>query len=107
MYKKVIKFSLKQQKKIWVLVFSFMYLVLVDAMDSLVMKKTFENASKKRWECSFKNDFTPLSKSFKAHFPRIIVLRFIYVPKLKENLWHQFPILSVCNKALERLLGWI
>ena len=31
-YKKVIKFSFKQQKEIWVLVFSFMYLVLVDPM---------------------------------------------------------------------------
>ena len=32
-YKKVVKFSFKQQKIFWVLVFSFMYLVLVDAMD--------------------------------------------------------------------------
>ena len=32
-YKKVIKFSFKRQKKIWVLVFGFMYLVLVDVMD--------------------------------------------------------------------------
>ena len=33
MYKKVVKFSFKPQKIFWVLVFSFMYLVLVDAMD--------------------------------------------------------------------------
>ena len=33
MYKKVVKFSFKQQKIFWVLLFSFMYLVLVDAMD--------------------------------------------------------------------------
>ena len=33
MYKKVVKFSYKRQKIFWVLVFSFMYLVLVDAMD--------------------------------------------------------------------------
>ena len=33
MYKKVIKFSFKRQKLFWVLVFSFMYLVLVDVMD--------------------------------------------------------------------------
>ena len=32
-YKKVVKFSFKRQKIFWVLVFSFMYLVLVDAMD--------------------------------------------------------------------------
>ena len=32
-YKKVIKFSFKRQNFFWVLVFSFMYLVLVDAMD--------------------------------------------------------------------------
>ena len=32
-YKKVVKFSFKQQKIFWVLVFGFMYLVLVDAMD--------------------------------------------------------------------------
>ena len=32
-YKKVVKFSFKQQKIFWVLVFSFMYLVLVDATD--------------------------------------------------------------------------
>ena len=32
-YKKVVKFSFKQQKIFWVLVFSFIYLVLVDAMD--------------------------------------------------------------------------
>ena len=31
--KKVVKFSFKQQKVFWVLVFSFIYLVLVDAMD--------------------------------------------------------------------------
>ena len=31
--KKVVKFSFKRQKIFWVLVFSFMYLVLVDAMD--------------------------------------------------------------------------
>ena len=36
-YKKVIKFSFKRQKKIWVLVFSFMYLVLVDAMDHKII----------------------------------------------------------------------
>ena len=33
MYKKVVKFTFEQQKIFWVLVFSFMYLVLVDAMD--------------------------------------------------------------------------
>ena len=33
MYKKVVKFSFKRQKIFWVLVFSFMYLLLVDAMD--------------------------------------------------------------------------
>ena len=32
-YKKVVKFSFKRQKIFWVLVFGFMYLVLVDAMD--------------------------------------------------------------------------
>jgi hypothetical protein len=32
-YEKVVKFSFKQQKIFWVLVFGFMYLVLVDAMD--------------------------------------------------------------------------
>ena len=32
-YKKVAKFSFKLQKIFWVLVFSFMFLVLVDAMD--------------------------------------------------------------------------
>ena len=32
-YKKVIKFSFKQQKIIWVLVFSSIYLVLVDAKE--------------------------------------------------------------------------
>ena len=32
-YKKVVKFSFKRQKIFWVLVFSFIYLVLVDAMD--------------------------------------------------------------------------
>ena len=32
-YKKVVKFSFTQQKKFWVLVFSFMYLVSVDPMD--------------------------------------------------------------------------
>jgi hypothetical protein len=32
-YKKVVKFSFTQQKIIWVLVFSFMYLVSVDQMD--------------------------------------------------------------------------
>ena len=32
-YKKVVKFSFKRQKIFWVLVFSFMYLVLVHAMD--------------------------------------------------------------------------
>ena len=39
-YKKVVKFSFKQQKIFCVLVFSFMYLVLFDAMDrSYDMKK--------------------------------------------------------------------
>jgi hypothetical protein len=38
-YEKAIKFSFKGQNIFWVLVFSFMYLVLVDAMDrSEVMK---------------------------------------------------------------------
>ena len=37
MYKKVVKFSFKRQKIFWVLVFSFMYLVLVDAMDKSVI----------------------------------------------------------------------
>ena len=32
-YKKVVKFSFKRQKIFWVLVFSFMYFVLVDATD--------------------------------------------------------------------------
>ena len=32
-YKKVVKFSFKQQKIFWVLAFSFMYLVSVDVMD--------------------------------------------------------------------------
>ena len=32
-YKKVVKFSFKQQKIFWVLVFTSIYLVLVDAMD--------------------------------------------------------------------------
>ena len=36
MYKKVVKFSFKRQKIFWVLVFSFMYLVLVDAIDRLL-----------------------------------------------------------------------
>ena len=35
-YKKVIKFSFKQQKIFWVLVFSSIYLVLVDAMDKSI-----------------------------------------------------------------------
>ena len=40
MYKKVVKFSIKQQKIFSVFVFSFMYLVLVDAIDwSLVDEK--------------------------------------------------------------------
>ena len=39
MYKKAVKFLSKRQKIFWVLVFSFMYLVLVDVMDrSLNMK---------------------------------------------------------------------
>ena len=36
-YKKVVKFSFKQQKIFWVLVFGFMYLVLVDAMDYIII----------------------------------------------------------------------
>ena len=37
MYKNVIKISFTQQKIFWVLVLSFMYLVLVDAMDKSVI----------------------------------------------------------------------
>ena len=37
--KKVVKYSFKQQKIFWVLVFSFMYLVLVDAMDRSLLSK--------------------------------------------------------------------
>ena len=40
-YKKIVKFSFKQQKIFWVLVFSFIYLVLVDAMDKSNMTKNF------------------------------------------------------------------
>ena len=36
MYEKVVKHSFKQQKIFWVLVFSFMYLVLVNAMDKSI-----------------------------------------------------------------------
>ena len=44
MYKKVVKFSFKQQKIIWVLVFSFIYLVLVDAKErSLILKNLKDN----------------------------------------------------------------
>ena len=39
-YKKLIKFSFKQQKIFWVLVFSFMYLVLVDVMDRSYEEKS-------------------------------------------------------------------
>ena len=38
-YKKVVKFSFKQQKIFWVLVFRSIYLVLVDAMDKSKMSK--------------------------------------------------------------------
>ena len=38
-YKKVVKFSFKQQKIFWVLVFSFMYLVSVDPMDRSIEVK--------------------------------------------------------------------
>ena len=38
-YKKVFKFSFKQQKIFWVLVLSFMYLVLVDAMERSIIIK--------------------------------------------------------------------
>ena len=37
MYKKVVKFSFKRQKFLWVLVFSFTYLVVVDAMDRTII----------------------------------------------------------------------
>ena len=46
MYEKVVKFSFKRQKILWVLVFSFMYLVLDDAMDrSIVSKSVVESGS--------------------------------------------------------------
>ena len=38
-YKKVVKFSLNRQKIFWVLVLSFMYLVLVDAMERSITIK--------------------------------------------------------------------
>ena len=41
MYKKVVKFSFKQQKIIWVLVFSSIYLVLVDAKERSFGSKCF------------------------------------------------------------------
>ena len=48
-YKKVVKFSFKRQKIFWVLIFSFMYLVLVDATDRSIMKlhKEFYDATGK------------------------------------------------------------
>ena len=42
-YKKVIKFSFKQQKIFWVLVFSFIYLILVDATDKSKIHKKLDS----------------------------------------------------------------
>ena len=53
-YKKVVKISFRRQKIFWVLVFSFMYLVLVDAMDKLhvlLWISQTENKNKK-FKCS-------------------------------------------------------
>ena len=51
-YKKVVKFSFKQQKIFWVLVFSFMYLVLVDATDRSYHSKILQNCFSFFWAFS-------------------------------------------------------